>query len=63
MPAFTTNVEFGYYVRNPKVVYGRPDSAEKMKYLDRLFKRHHSEGIIYNDLRELCIHVAKILSN
>ena len=61
MPAFTTNVEFGYYVRDSKVAYGRPDSAEKMKYLDRLFKRHHSECIIYNDLRELCNYVVKIL--
>ena len=40
MPAFTTNVEFGYYLcKNPrKVYYGRPDDSEKNKYLDWLFE-------------------------
>lgn len=63
MPAFTTNVEFGYYVRDSRVVYGRPDSAELNSYLDRLYKRHHSEGLIYNDLRELCKYIVETLSN
>lgn len=62
MPAFTTNVEFGYYVRDSRMVYGRPDSAEMNRYLDRLYRRHHSESVIYNDLHELCNHVVKILS-
>ena len=34
MPAFTTNVEFGYWLHTGKVIYGRPDDAEKIKYLD-----------------------------
>lgn len=38
MPAFTTNVEFGYYIRDGKVLYGRPDSSEKNRYLDWLYK-------------------------
>lgn len=39
MPAFTTNVEFGYYIaKNPnKVYYGRPDNSPKNKYLDWLY--------------------------
>lgn len=42
MPAFTTNVEFGYWLHTGKVVYGRPNDASKIKYLDWLY------GIDYN---------------
>lgn len=38
MPAFTTNVEFGYRLHTKKVIYGRPDHAVKIKYLDWLYK-------------------------
>lgn len=38
MPAFTTNVEFGYWLSSGKVIYGRPDNAEKIKYLDWLYE-------------------------
>ena len=38
MPAFTTNVEFGYWLHTGKVLYGRPDNAKKIKYLDWLYK-------------------------
>lgn len=37
MPGFTTNVEFGYWLHTGKVIYGRPDGAEKIKYLDWLY--------------------------
>lgn len=30
----TTNVEFGLYVKGDKVVYGRPDDALQIRYLD-----------------------------
>lgn len=43
MPAFTTNVEFGMFAMSSKVVYGRPDDAPKMKYLDALAERHGIE--------------------
>jgi len=36
MPAFTTNVEFGWWIQSGKAVYGRPDGAEKTRYLDWL---------------------------
>ena len=62
MPAFTTNVEFGYCVRESRVVYGRPDYAELNRYLDKLYRRHHGESVIFNDLQKLCNHVAKTLS-
>lgn len=38
LPAFTTNVEFGYWLPSKKVIYGRPDTAEKIKYLDWLYE-------------------------
>lgn len=40
MPAFTTNVEFGYWIskNSDKVVYGRPIDSEKNKYLDWLYE-------------------------
>jgi len=38
MPAFTTNVEFGTWLKSGKCVYGRPDNAEKIRYLDWLYK-------------------------
>ena len=31
MPAFTTNVEFGYWIHSGKIIYGRPDDSEKNK--------------------------------
>ena len=37
MPGLTTNVEFGYWLHSGKVIYGRPDDAEKIKYLDWLY--------------------------
>lgn len=54
MPALTTNVEFGYYVRDSRTLYGRPDAAVLNQYLDRLYKRHHENMRIYNTLSELC---------
>lgn len=63
MPAFTTNVEFGYYVRDPKVVYGRPDSSKLNSYLDKLYKRHHSDVKIFNDLNSLCCYALELLEN
>ena len=44
MPAFTTNVEFGSYIRSERSVYGRPDSASKCRYLDWLYLK--TRGLI-----------------
>lgn len=51
MPAFTTNVEFGMYITdlNCRLVYGRPDDAPKMRYLDYLARR---EGLEINNTLE-----------
>jgi len=39
MPAFTTNVEFGLYVKCGRFAYGRPDFAPKNRYLDWLYDK------------------------
>lgn len=52
MPAFTTNVEFGYWLHTGKVIYGRPDEAVKIKYLDWLYKVDYNKEPI-NDLDSL----------
>lgn len=43
MPAFTTNVEFGYWLHTRKVVYGRPNDARKIKYLDWLYELDYNK--------------------
>ena len=52
MIGLTTNVEFGYWLHSKKVIYGRPDSAEKIKYLDWLYELDYNEKPI-NDLKLL----------
>lgn len=54
MLALTTNIEFGYYVRENRILYGRLEKSEGNAYLDRLYKRHHENGVIYSDLKALC---------
>ena len=41
MPAFTTNVEFGYWLKSQKMFYGRPDNAPKNRYLDWMYRKEH----------------------
>ena len=52
MPAFTTNVEFGYWLHTGKIIYGRPDNSVKNKYLDWLYKVDYNKEP-FNDLDEL----------
>jgi hypothetical protein len=59
MPAFTTNVEFGYWLHSNKVVYGRPNDAEKIKYLDWLYKLDYNKEPfenLYETLKE-CVDI------
>lgn len=36
----TTNVEFGMWVRDRKTIYGRPDDADQIRYLDHLYRKY-----------------------
>lgn len=62
MPAFTTNVEYGYWISksSEKVIYGRPDDSEKNRYLDWLYKTETGKMPI-NDLTMLLEDATKIL--
>ena len=50
LPAFTTNVEFGYWIarNNDKVIYGRPDASERNRYLDWLYQAETGKKPINN---------------
>lgn len=48
MPAFTTNVEFGYWLHSGKIIYGHPNNAKKVKYLDWLYKMDYNKEPILN---------------
>lgn len=54
LPAFTTNVEYGYWIakNSNKVIYGRPDNSEKNRYLDWLYQTETGNKPI-NNLEEL----------
>lgn len=52
MPAFTTNVEFGLYVKLGKLYYGRPDAAPKNGYLDYCYTKFTGRTP-HNDLKKL----------
>jgi len=40
MPALTSNVEFGMTIMTRKnILYGRPENAEKCRYLDHLYNK------------------------
>ena len=52
MLGLTTNVEFGYWLKSEKCIYGRPEFAERTRYLDWLYNlEYHKEP--YNDLEKL----------
>lgn len=40
LPAFTTNVEFGMYVKSGKIILGFPEGAPKMRYLAYIGKKN-----------------------
>jgi 8-oxo-dGTP pyrophosphatase MutT (NUDIX family) len=61
MPGFTTNVEYGKDLDGGKIIYGRPDGADKIRYLDDLYaelKQAH-----FNDLDALLKYTVKSLGD
>lgn len=51
MPAFTTNVEFGYLVKSGKAILGAPEGAAKMSYLKMVAAKHNVP--VYSDLDDV----------
>jgi hypothetical protein len=60
MPAFTTNVEFGLYLRSPRFVYGRPPNAPNCRYLDYMYEHVVKQKPPHQDLRSLLIQAVAI---
>lgn len=50
MPAFTTNVEFGEWMKSGKVVLGYPEDAERMRYLEAKVNKYGSKT--YDNLED-----------
>ena len=65
MPAFTTNVEIGFWLHTGKVIYGHPDNAKKIKYLDWLYKIDYNKEQFLNldELLKKSINLADELFN
>lgn len=63
MPAYTTNVEFGYWLskNSDKVIYGRPDESEKNRYLDWLYETETGKKPL-NNLRDLLLEAKKMIN-
>jgi len=60
LPAFTTNVEFGYYLDNAKSIAGSPKSAEKNEYLIERFRIINKPW--FYSLEDLCKYAIKLLN-
>jgi len=56
MPAFTTNLEFGMFVKNKNFFYGRPDNAPKTRYLDFCYEKFTGRKP-QNTLKDLIIEI------
>ncbi|MGD9901480.1 MAG: nucleoside 2-deoxyribosyltransferase domain-containing protein [Spirochaetales bacterium] len=62
MPAFTTNIEFGFFLaKTPeKVLYARPDDAPKNAYLDWLYGKERGKKP-FNSLEDVLKEAVKLL--
>lgn len=62
MPAFTSNIEFGYFIKSQKLLYGRPDDAPYMEYLDWLYEYETKKRPLTN-LKNLCEEALEFLNS
>ncbi len=53
LPGFTTNVEFGMYLKSKKIVLGYPQGAAKMRYLDTVARVNNVP--VYHSLEETLV--------
>lgn len=61
LQGFTTNVEFGEDIHSGKITYGRPDNAEKCRYLDQRILSINEK--VFNDLEQLIVYSINKLGN
>lgn len=62
MPGFTTNIEFGRYIDSGRVLYGRPDWAEHIRYIDWLYNDVTGKEP-FNNMNELLLQAVQELRN
>ena len=64
MPGLTTNVEFGRYLSltPQRVLYGRPDEADSIQYLDWLYEKQTNRPVI-NHLETLLVAAVNMVAN
>lgn len=60
-PALTTNVEFGYWIRDSRTIYGRPEWAEKCRYLDYLWGYRKKKHPIFTNLHQMCQYILNLI--
>jgi len=44
----TTNIEFGMYIKQSKLIYGRPNDSDKNRYLDYVYNKYNSNKYFNN---------------
>ncbi len=54
----TTNVEFGYWIRLKKIIYGRPNDAAEIRYLDWLYEKEIKQKP-FDSLKEMLDYAIK----
>lgn len=60
MPGFTTNIEFGEWMKSGKVILGNPPNAEKMNYLR--YKARKFNIPTFDSVESMCEHIIKVLN-
>ena len=51
-------MEFGYWLKSGKCIYGRPNTAERIRYLDYMYEKEYGKKPIDN-LKELLLESIK----
>lgn len=59
MLGLATNIEFGYWIKSKKCIYGRPNGAYRTQYLDWLYDLEYNKKPI-NSLEELLRQAVKM---
>jgi hypothetical protein len=60
MPGFTTNIEFGEWMKSGKCVLGYPKTAPKMNYLFYKAKKYNMP--VFHTTKEVCEYVVSVFN-
>lgn len=59
LPGFTTNVEFGMFLKSKKIILGYPEGSPKMRYLHYVAEKNKVP--VFNDLEETLLSALDML--